>query len=66
MSNKELENKIAESKLGGGKKRINAGNKIVPKPKPEKNVKIDAIKAVKGMIKYSIRYKDYVLSKLRR
>ena len=63
---KKCTNAVSKIDISGGKKRINAGNKIVPKPKPEKNVKIDAIKAVKGMIKYSIRYKDYVLTKLRR
>lgn len=51
---KKCTNAVSKMDISGGKKRMNAGNKIVPKPKPEKKVRIDAIKAVKGMIKYSI------------
>ena len=37
-----------------GKKRANAGKRMVPKPKPEKNVSMDVRNATIQMMKYSI------------
>ena len=37
-----------------GKNKPKTGNKIVPNPKPEKKVNIEAIKASVGITKYSI------------
>ena len=39
-----------------GKKTINTGVKIVPKPNPEKNVRMEARKAVTDMMVISILY----------
>lgn len=43
-----------------GKNKPNAGNKIVPKPKPEKKVKIEANNARIGITRYSIGFFNYI------
>ena len=40
-----------------GKNKANTGNRIVPKPKPEKKVKIEARKATKQIMIYSMSTK---------
>lgn len=44
-----------------GKKRINTGERIVPSPKPEKNVSIEAKKAVRAINNISIHAAKPVL-----
>lgn len=55
---------VSEIAMGSGKKIAKIGSKTVPSPNPEKNVKIEAKKAVKQMsgVMLSAFYKQTKIS----